>query len=68
MGSGPTTPIRSVALAAIVAQVRLRHQLEDVIEPAVDSVRFYRIHGSLEKARTSIGRGVPHVWGEPWIL
>ncbi|MGD9675838.1 MAG: CRISPR-associated endonuclease Cas2 [Candidatus Bipolaricaulia bacterium] len=51
-----------------VAELRLRHELEDLIKPAVDSVRFYRIPGSLENIRTSLGRDIPHTWGEPWIL
>lgn len=51
-----------------VAAVRLKHELEDVIEPAVDSVRFYHIPGSVEDIRISIGRSVPHNWGQPWIV
>ena len=54
-------------LSELVA-LRMRHQLEDVIDPKVDSVRFYRIHGSIEDVRTSIGREPPHTWGEPWIV
>lgn len=51
-----------------VAALQLRHRLEDVIEPEKDSVRFYRLPGSIEDIRTSIGRDHPHTWGEPWIL
>ena len=51
-----------------VAALRLRHELEDMIEPSADSIHFYRIVGSIESARTSIGRDVAHTWGEPWIM
>jgi len=51
-----------------VALLHLKRELADVIEPSVDSVRFYRIPGSMEEARTSIGREAPHAWGDPWIL
>jgi CRISPR-associated protein Cas2 len=50
-----------------VEALRLRHKLEDVIEPRVDSVRFYHIPASIEDIRTSIGKEVPHGWGKPWI-
>jgi len=50
-----------------VEALHLGHKLEDVIDPAVDSVRFYHIPGSFEDLRTSIGKAVPHSWGQPWI-
>lgn len=50
------------------AALRLRHELEDVIEPSLDSVHFYRIPGSIEEVRVAIGREAPHRWGEPWIV
>lgn len=51
-----------------VAALHLRHALEDVIEPSMDSIRFYRIPCSIESIRVSIGRDVSHTWGEPWIV
>lgn len=51
-----------------VSLQRLAFELADVIERSVDSVRLYRIPGSLEEIRTSIGRDPPHEWGRPWIL
>lgn len=50
-----------------VTYQRLEYELADVMDPSVDSVRLYRIPGSLEEIRTSIGREPPHEWGRPWI-
>lgn len=48
--------------------LRLKRELADVMDPRRDSIRFYKISGSLEEARTSMGRRPPHRWGKPWIV
>jgi CRISPR-associated protein Cas2 len=47
---------------------QLISELAEEIVPKLDSVHVYRFNGSLKASRTSLGRGVAHEMGEPWIL
>lgn len=47
---------------------RLIDRLRDVIDPAADSVNFYRFAGSLTEARTSVGRRMAREPGDPWVI
>lgn len=42
--------------------------LDDVIEPARDSVYVYRIVTGLKDARTTLGKRHEHQFGTPWLL
>ena len=47
--------------------VRLVAELSDAIEVRRDSVNFYRLEGSLEHCRSSLGRPEIHALGGPWF-
>ena len=50
------------------AYARLVADLVDAIEPQQDCVHLYRFDGPLAKARTSLGRRVPHEAGTHWTF
>jgi CRISPR-associated protein Cas2 len=50
------------------ALVRFLGELEDVIDPRVDSVMVYRFTGSVSEARTRLGRRSWREVDEPWIF
>jgi len=47
---------------------RLITELQDAIEPTVDSVRCYRVAGPLDDARTTLGQDRPWELGTTWIV
>lgn len=47
---------------------RLEERLLRMIDRRVDSVHIYRFDGDLARARLSLGRGVLHEVGRPWIM
>jgi CRISPR-associated protein Cas2 len=47
---------------------RLIGQLQDVIDPDLDSVMIYRFPGSLAESRQRIGTKAVRELDEPWIL
>ena len=51
-----------------VQLARLRVELGDIIDHARDSVVFYRVGGSLQDARATLGLGVNYNPGDPIIL
>jgi CRISPR-associated protein Cas2 len=51
-----------------VGLARLIAQLEDEIEPSIDSVNLYRFVATIPEARLSLGRTKSHELGKPWIL
>lgn len=51
-----------------VSLLKLQHELEDAIDPAVDSVHIYQFHGTLANARTSLGIVKHHDVDKPWFL
>ena len=48
--------------------VRLLGDLEDAIDPRVDTVAVYCFSGKIQAARTTLGRKRPRELGEAWIL
>lgn len=51
-----------------VGYERLLHELEDVLNPSVDRVDVYKIQGSIQDCRRSLGKPVRRELGSPWIL
>lgn len=47
---------------------RLKSDLLDVIDRTRDSVHIYRLSGSVDGCRTSLGRVKHHSVEQPWIL
>lgn len=47
---------------------RLLGEVEDVIDPEVDSVRVYRFPGRVRDATLEFGRRGDHALGEPWLV
>ena len=47
---------------------RMLGEIQDVIDPELDSVVVYRFKGDMEEARTCLGRTRPRGLGEPWIV
>ncbi|MGH9074042.1 MAG: CRISPR-associated endonuclease Cas2 [Acidimicrobiales bacterium] len=50
------------------AFLRLRADLEAILDRKVDSINLYRFGGTLSGARTSLGRRPAHEPGSPWLL
>ena len=43
-------------------------EIQDVMDPKVDSLIVYRFNGGIDAARLRFGRTQPHRLGEPWII
>ena len=48
--------------------VKLRAELEEVIDPRVDRVLLYRFEGSLQNAKVALGAAVSRDLSQPWIV
>ncbi|MDE0654427.1 MAG: CRISPR-associated endonuclease Cas2 [bacterium] len=48
--------------------IRLLGELEDAINPRLDSVVVYRFVGEIQAARTTFGRARSRELGEPWLV
>ena len=47
---------------------RLVGEVEDIIDPNLDSVLVYRFPGGIEAATLRLGRRQDHALGKPWVL
>lgn len=47
---------------------RMLGEIQDVIDPDLDSVIVYRFKGEIENARMSFGRTRSRELGEPWVI
>lgn len=47
---------------------RLVGELQDAIDPQLDSVVIYRFAGQIQATRTTLGCRRSHELGEPWLL
>ena len=47
---------------------RLIGEMEDIIDPDLDSVLVYRFPGGIEAATLRLGRCQNHALGKPWVL
>jgi len=47
---------------------RLIREIEEQIEPALDSVHFYSFRGAIRDSRLVVGRPRPRELGDPWII
>lgn len=51
-----------------VSYRKLVIELEGIIDPACDSVHFYRFGGAVRDSRLVVGRPRPRELGDPWII
>ncbi len=47
---------------------RMIGEIQDVMDPKVDSLIIYRLNGGFDDARICFGRTQPHRLGDPWVL
>ena len=47
---------------------RMLGEVQDMIDPDLDSVIVYRFKGEIEDARMRFGRTQPRELGEPWVI
>jgi CRISPR-associated protein Cas2 len=47
---------------------KLKNELLDVLDPAVDAIDIYRFDRPLDEIRMSLGRERPQRAGRPWIF
>lgn len=47
---------------------RMIGEIQDAMDPEVDSLIIYRLNGGFDEARVCFGPTQPHRLGDPWIL
>ena len=47
---------------------RMIGEIQDVMDPKVDSLIIYRMSGGIDDARLRFGRTQSHRLGDPWVL
>ena len=47
---------------------RMVGEVQDVMDPRLDSLIVYRFNGRIEDARSQFGRRGSHELGQPWVI